>query len=224
MTPLEFFTGRSGPRIEAIETTLKEMLERDRKEVDLAMSVLLGERVPEGAAEKVRSTDRKVNKAERAVRREIVVHASVFGNIEIPSVLLYMSIVKDIERIGDYAKNLIDLALDGVTFGNAPDVEDWRKLGDEISLFIAASTDAFHERDGEATRDLIAQGDRLCEDFDRRISDLVRGEDDGPHAVARALALRYLKRVVAHLMNVLSGVLMPLDRLDYYDEDKETRE
>jgi hypothetical protein len=29
--------------------------------------------------------------------------------------------------------------------------------------------------------------------------------------------------VVAHLMNVLSAVIMPLDQLDYFDEDPEDR-
>ena len=35
---------------------------------------------------------------------------------------------------------------------------------------------------------------------------------------------RYYKRIVAHLMNLLSAVVMPLDRLDYYDEAPEDRE
>jgi hypothetical protein len=51
----------------------------------------------------------------------------------------------------------------------------------------------------------------------------VRGEDTGPMGVARALAHRYLKRIVAHVMNILSAVVMPLDRLDYFDEDPEDR-
>jgi len=42
-------------------------------------------------------------------------------------------------------------------------------------------------------------------------------------AVAVALAHRYLKRIVAHGMNVLSAVVMPVDRLDYFDEDPEDR-
>lgn len=218
MPPFDFLRGRSAPRIEAIEAKLKEMLERDRREVDLAMAVLLGDLAPAAANKELRSTDREVNEAEREIRRELVVHASVFGNIEIPSVLLYMSIVKDVERIGDYAKNLIDLALDGVTLEDAPDIEDWRSLAKEISSFIGASTDAFHLRDVDATHGLITQGDRLCDVFDERVSNLVKEEDRDPRPVARALALRYLKRVVAHILNVLTGVVMPLDRLDYLDE------
>jgi hypothetical protein len=44
-----------------------------------------------------------------------------------------------------------------------------------------------------------------------------------PPPVARALLHRYVKRVVAHLMNVLSAVVMPVDRLDCFDEDPEDR-
>ena len=216
--PFDFLKGQSAARIEAIETKVREMLQHDRHEVDLAMSVLLGDLAPEAANEELRSRDRKVNAAEMEIRRALVVHASVFGNIEIPTVLLYMSIVKDIERVGDYAKNLIDLALDGVTLEYAPDLPEWRTLATEVSLFIGESTEAFGDRDMDRTRALCLQGERLLGVFDTRVSGLVKGADHDQSPVARALALRYLKRVVAHLLNVLSAVVMPLDRLDHLDE------
>ena len=43
-------------------------------------------------------------------------------------------------------------------------------------------------------------------------------------AVSRALLCRYLKRITAHAMNVITSLVMPVDRLDYYDEDKADRE
>ena len=223
MVSSDFFKGQSGVPIEAIETKVREMLQHDRREVDLAMSVLFGDLAPEAANDELRSTDREVNQAEREIRRDLVVHASVFGSIEIPTVLLYMSIVKDIERVGDYAKNLIDLALDGVTLADAPDLPHWRALGEEVSAFIAESTQTFQERDTDRAHALLAQGDRLLDDFDDRVSALVKGLDHDPSPVARALALRYLKRVIAHLVNVVTAVVMPLDRLDYFDENVRDR-
>lgn len=89
--------------------------------------------------------------------------------------------------MGDYAKNLLDLAQDGANLAAAPENEEWRRLVTWIE------------------------------------SALIRAEEPGAQAVARALAIRYLKRVVAHLMNVLSTVVMPGDRLDYLDEDPEDR-
>lgn len=223
MKSSDFLRGRSGARIEMIESKVKKMLERDRREVDLAMAVLLGDLAPESANDELRLTDRKVNAAERDIRRKLVVHTSVFGTIEIPCVLLYMSIVKDIERVGDYAKNLMDLALDGVNLQNAPDLSDWKALSTEVSAFIGESSEAFNKRDADRARTLMAQGDRLLKIFDGSVSALVKGEDRDPSPVARALALRYLKRVVAHLVNVLTAVVMPLDRLDYFYENPRDR-
>jgi len=218
-----FLRGDSSDRIDRIEEKVRQMLVHDRHEFDLAMSALLGDVPARSVNDELRRTDQKVNQAEREIRRELVVHASVFGAIEIPTVLIYMSIVKDVERVGDYAKNIIDIALDGVNFAEAPDIVAWRELAAEISAFIRDAADAFQKRDGERSRALLTQGDRMLDDFDDRVSALVKGEDAQPNPVARALVLRYIKRVVAHLLNILTAVVMPIHRLDYFDEDPEDR-
>jgi phosphate uptake regulator len=220
---LRFLRGRDGERLDRIEAKVQAMLQHDRTEFDLAMAALLGEVVPRDVNDELRSTDRKVNELEREIRRELLVHASVLGAINTPAVLIYMSIVKDVERIGDYAKNLLDLALDGANLGTTDDAAEWRSLTAEISAVISAVGDAFRTHDSDRSRVLIAQGNRLLKLFDSRVSALVRGDDTGEQGVARALAHRYLKRIVAHLMNILSAVVMPLDRLDYFDEDPEDR-
>ncbi len=210
-------------RLDRIEATLQRMLADDRHSFDLAMSALVGGADAQVLRSDLRATDHRVNEAEREIRRELVVHASVYGGIDTPAVLIYMSIVKDIERIGDYAKNLIDLARDGANFSKAPDAEQWRDLWDESSQMIADTADIFYARDGGRAREVMTRSDQLLDLFDDGVSALVRGDDQSPDAVARALTLRYLKRVIAHLANVLSAVVMPVDRLDYFDEDPEDR-
>ena len=219
----KFLRGDGRERLESIEDTVQTMLRHDRHEFDLAMSALLGEVAAADVREELRDTDRKVNQLEREIRRQLVVHSSVFGGIDSPSVLVYMSIVKDIERVGDYAKNILDLARDGASFAAVPDIEEWRRLARDISQFITDAGAAFHSRDSERGQQLRRRGDALLRLFDEGVSSLIRQENPGDQAVARALAFRYLKRVVAHLMNVLSAVLMPLDQLDYFDEDPEDR-
>jgi phosphate uptake regulator len=150
-------------------------------------------------------------------------NGSAVGAIDTPAVLVYMSVVKDVERIGDYAKNLVDLARDGADFSRVPDAEEWRRIAAEVSEAITETGSAFGDRDGERARRLMSRGGRMLGEFDRAVSALVRADDPASQAVARALAWRYLKRVVAHQMNILSAVVMPLDRLDYFDEDPEDR-
>jgi Na+/phosphate symporter len=219
----KFLWGRGNEPLERIEAKVQTMLTFDREEFELAMSALLGEVVAADVNSQLRSTDQRVNQLEREIRRELVVHTSVLGAIETPSVLVFMSIVKDIERIGDYAKNLLDLGLDGANFSTEPDAEEWRRLTTDIAQYMADVGDAFGRRDAEKARMLLQPGGDLLGLFDDRVSALVRDEVEGGQRVARALAHRYLKRVVAHLMNVLSAVVMPVDKLDYFDEDPEDR-
>jgi phosphate uptake regulator len=218
-----FLRDEGTDRLEAIEAKVQEMLRYDRHEFELAMSALMGDVVAREVNNELRSTDQKVNRLEREIRRELLVHVSVFGGISTPAVLVFMSVVKDVERVGDYAKNILDLALDGANFSVLPDAEQWRQTGREISEFIEEAGEVFRTRHSERTRKLLAEGDRLLDLFDAEVSRLVKEGDGEAQAVPRALAIRYLKRVVAHLMNLLSAVVMPLDRLDYFDEDPEDR-
>ena len=55
--------------------------------------------------------DRRINKYERSVRRKIVTHMSVSSKPDINLGLILTSIVIDIERIGDYTKNIVELAV-----------------------------------------------------------------------------------------------------------------
>ncbi|MDP1569861.1 MAG: PhoU domain-containing protein [Vicinamibacterales bacterium] len=220
--PFKFLRGDGEDRLDEIEAKVQAMFGHDRHEFDLAMSALLGDVAAAEVNAELRAHDQKVNQLEREIRRALVVHASVAGGLDTPAVLVYMSVVKDIERIGDYAKNLLDLARDGARFSGAPDEVEWRRLTSDISRSIADVGAVFKSRDTERARQLLAPSGQWLALFDERVSALVRG-GDAPQPVARALAYRYLKRVVAHLMNVLSAVVMPVDKLDYFDEDPEDR-
>jgi phosphate uptake regulator len=221
--PFRFLRTHDGERLDRIEEKVQTMLRYDRAEFDLAISALFGEVVARDVNDELRSTDQMVNSLEREIRRELVVHASVFGGIDTPAILIYMSIVKDIERLGDYAKNLLDLGLDGADFSTLPDAAEVRQLAIDVSAYITDVGEVFRARDVARARPLLGYGDRILDQCDDRVSALVSGADAGEQPVARALCYRYIKRVVAHLMNVLSAVIMPVDKLDYFDEDPEDR-
>jgi phosphate uptake regulator len=116
---------------------------------------------------------------------------------------------------------LLDLARDGANLGRHP---AWRDTFDAVATFIQETHATFAKRDVDRAREMLISGDVMLDMFDDGVSELVSGTDQHADAVARALAYRYLKRIVAHLMNVLSSVVMPLDQLDYFDEDPEDRD
>lgn len=221
MTPL--FRGPAD-RLDDAERTIRAMLDDGRHAFDVATSTLLAGGSVDVAGPDLIATDRRINDAERSVRRELVVHGSVSGRADIPVMLVYMSIVKDIERIGDYAKNIYDLAAAGVDLSSAPDHGELTAIRDRVSLLIAEVAKVLAERDEERAWELSREGDAMLDDFDERVDRLIVAEDPARQAVPRALLFRHSKRIVAHLMNVLSAVIMPLDQLDYFDEDHATRD
>ena len=52
--------------------------------------------------------DKKINAFEREVRRKIMTHLSISGNKDLGSGLILISVVIDIERIGDLATNIAE--------------------------------------------------------------------------------------------------------------------
>ena len=60
----------------------------------------------------LKKRDREINAFQKEVRKKVVTHFSIIKNInDIPSGMVLLSIINDVERLGDYTKNILDLAL-----------------------------------------------------------------------------------------------------------------
>jgi phosphate uptake regulator len=186
--------GRDGDRMERIEARLQRMLLDDSHAYGLAMRALVGEVPASDVTEDVRRTDPRVNEGQREIRRELVLHASVLGGIDIPAAFVAMSIVNDVERIGDHAKNLLDVASDGgPLLDEGGDVEE---VLVRVGALLDHAATTFRDRDVVRAGALLTEGDGLQTRFDAHMSALARGTEQGPDVVAKALAYRYLERIV----------------------------
>ncbi len=222
---LDFFRGGGDAQLESIEAQIRQMILDDRHTFDTAINALIGGTDPALVGRDIKKTDKRVNKAERAVRRELVVHVSVRGtSADVPLVLASMSVVKDAERIGDYSKNIWDIANSGIDLSDAEDINVLMRFRDRISKLIGETARVFGEKDLEAAHALLQTGDDLQDEYDDLIDEQLQTDKPAREAVPRALLYRYFKRITAHLMNILTSLVMPIDRLDYYDEAKADRE
>ncbi|MDH5642946.1 MAG: hypothetical protein OEY63_02005 [Gemmatimonadota bacterium] len=166
--------------------------------------------------------DVQVNKLERRIRKQVIAHLAVRSNGgDVPYCLLLMSLVKDVERIGDYAKNLAEVF--DIGGGPLPDDENEQEL-QEIRVHVEGTFNAvgevFAKSDEEQALALITQGRDMNHRCDTMIARIAKGDYDAATTTSLVLGTRYYKRIGAHLLNVLSGVVMPLHKLDYYDEDE----
>ena len=219
---MSFFRRPDDSGIDHIEAQVQRMVTDARHTFDLAMNAVTGGSVA-SVADEVRRTDRQINVTEMEIRRELVVHFSVHAGGDATEMLVFMNMVKDLERIGDYNKNVFDLAEEGVSFAEADDLERILGFRDEISSRIALMGEILTVRDEERARAYIARSDELRREFDTLVNGLIHSTEPALHAVPRALLYRFLKRITAHSLNVVTAVIMPVDRLDYYDEADDTR-
>ena len=221
---LDFFRSGSEGSLEKIEQQVQEMLADNETTFALATDAVFGRVDPEGVGKELRKSDRQVNRGERSIRRELIVHAGVAGPADYPLMLVYMSIIKDIERIGDYAKNIWDVAAAIEKGVDKPDLSELTPLFTRTLELMAEIGEIYAARDVDRATEVLNRADNWLDEYDEAVENLMTSYIPSTVGVPKALLYRHLKRVTAHLMNVLTAVVMPFDRLDYWDEDKIDRE
>lgn len=221
---LEFFKGSPQTPIDEVQAMLVRMLEDGHDVFVTASDALFGGGKSKATKREVRSTDKEINELQADVRRTLMIRASVNPG-DLPLVLQYASIVKDAERVGDYAKNLYDLVRYGANFADSPDEDELAGYRDNVATLILEAATVFEAMDTVRAQQLIDKADGFLSNYDDHVKALcqVPPDTDAQVAVSRALYYRFLKRTTAHVMNVLTSLVQPLDRLDYYDEAPEDR-
>lgn len=169
--------------------------------------------------------DVDVNKLERTIRKQAIAHLSIRHNTgDLPYCLFLLSLVKDVERIGDYAKNLTEVM--DFRPGPLPEDDIVTELG-AIRGQVEATFDEVPTVVGQSDRDRalarIQAGRDLAKRCERLIGRIAASSYDARTAAGTVLGTRYYKRIGGHLLNVLSSVVMPLHKLDYFDEDEVRR-
>jgi phosphate uptake regulator len=220
----ELFRGSGESQVEAIEQEIAQMLSTAAETFLLAVDALTRAVPPDQVGTTLRKRDRSINRVERSIRRQLIVHAGVRGSqADIPLLFIYMSISKDIERVGDLAKDLWDLASAGVDMSREPELSSTLAVRDTVADLVSETARVFGERDAATAVSVLNQSDAAVDRYEAEMLSQLDG-DDPATAVGKALFYRYVMRITAHLMNVLTAVVMPFERLDYWDEDRIDRE
>ncbi len=167
----------------------------------------------------IHDQDIEVNKYLREVRRNVLSHLTVAGTDDLYSGLILVSIIIDVERVGDYTKNIVDMAM------NHPAKLHGGMFEEDLKRVEAAVEDTFRRvrktietadaQDAETLLDDYQWVNRLC---DQHVIDYIKGSDkniSSSDAVSLALYYRYLKRINSHLRNVATSVVNPFDQIGF---------
>lgn len=212
---------RSDEPIARMGQRFSEMLEL-AKELTLAAGTYYFDTPPTpDERTEVYRKDVQLNKLQRRLRKQVITHLTL-STVPKDSAygLLLMSLVKDVERIGDYCKNLVEVYDEGG--GPLPDdenVAELREIRAVVEEFLKAAGRVFVRSETTTAMDLIRQGREVNRRCDMLVTRIAHSTYDAATTTTMVLGTRYYKRILSHLLNVLSGVVMPLHKLDYFDED-----
>ncbi len=165
--------------------------------------------------------DVQINRLQRSVRKLVVATVSGPEPSDVPYGLLLMSLVKDVERLGDYAKNLTELAqwCPDELPASDENVKELREITRAVTALVREAAGVFQRSDVARARELMVEGRSISKRCDELVRLVAKGDYGAQAAVKLAVGARFFKRVEGHLLNLLSSVVMPLHKLDYYDED-----
>ncbi|MEO0084336.1 MAG: PhoU domain-containing protein [candidate division WOR-3 bacterium] len=200
---------------EATEETLK-MLAMTKDMYEFSLRVLMDN---EKEVADIYQIDQQLNQMQIAVRRKVLEHLSINPSQDVTGSLILVTIVVDIERIGDYAKNLIELAHHYPEKLCGSYCDRIRKLEIEITQNFINTIKAFQDADATLGQQVMAVHAKLAPEIEKIIEDILADTTlSGREAVIYALLARFLKRVSAHIKNVASSVVNPFHRLGYRPE------
>lgn len=173
----------------------------------------------------VKREDRRINKLEREVRRNVLTHLSIAGTQNIVPSLVLVSVVIDVERIGDYTKNISELAMmHPAKLKGGPYEDQLTEIENQVNQIFPLVLRSLKEQDSELAREIMATENRTGKMAEAIVTSLVTEKAKGlpvEDAVCLALYVRHLKRINAHLTNIASAVGNPFPRLGFRAKPRE---
>ena len=168
----------------------------------------------------LKKRDQEINLFQQEVRRKVVTHYAVSQKIEdLPNGLVLLNMVVDVERVGDYTKNILDLSLYyPETIRSEEFSNDLAEVEKEVSSRFEKTIQAINSQDSDVAKSLMSSYKDVVSITDQIVNGCISGEISyGNESKTTSLALyaRYLKRVAAHLKNISTILVNPFEAVGY---------
>ncbi len=169
----------------------------------------------------LKKRDVEINTFQRDVRKKVVTHYAISQDIDdLPNGLVLLNMVVDVERVGDYTKNILDLALNHPnTIRSEEFSKDLYHVEQEVISRFSKTLEAIHTQDADVARSMmVSYKETLTSVLDDIVNGCISGKitlGDESKTVSLALYARYLKRIGAHLKNITTVLINPFDAVGY---------
>lgn len=158
------------------------------------------------AAKKLKKHDKQVDQLYRQIEVDcvnlITLEAPVTRDIRLVSALMQM--IRDLERIGDYAKDIGELSLKLFPYPAHAAMDQVQVMLDRCRSMVALSLLSLSELDVEAGHEIKEKDDVVDDDYERLYDLLIHTSTSGcvEPTVLLVLVIRYLERIADHATNI----------------------
>ena len=174
------------------------------------------DRIPQSFYDK----DIEVNNLEKEIRKLLFEHLSIRPGHDTSGCLALMSLIKDAERIGDYSKNIFEA---GILYeGNIRNMKFFERIvptQKKISESLSVLAKAFKNSDVILAEGILRNYKPIKRDCDKILHELFEQQVSPNEAVVTAMLSRYFKRINSHISNIASGIVYPLNEIDFVRGD-----
>jgi phosphate uptake regulator len=164
--------------------------------------------------------DIEVNQQEKEIRKLLFEHLAINPLHDLSGALALMSLVKDAERIGDYSKNIFET---GILYKEPIKcMKFFYRLGEnkkKIASNFPKLKKAFDRSDEKMAQEILNQYAPLKKECDLILYELFEENLSTQEAIVTGLLTRYFKRINSHLSNIASGLIYPLNEIDFVRGD-----
>ncbi len=200
------------------EEIVSEMLEIAYSMFRYSMTIVIEK---ETEKENIYEIDQKLNSMEIDVRKKILEHLSINPSQNITPSLVLVTLVVDIERLGDYSKNLVEVSHKYPEPLKGKYIEKIKDMELEVRKCFEDTIKIYNEQDEKLGKQVMEKLSHLIDECQDLLETLIEDESlKSKEGIIYALLVRHLKRVSSHVRNVCSGIVNPFYRLGYKPDER----
>jgi len=200
------------------EEIVSEMLEIAYSMFRYSMTIVIEK---ETEKENIYEIDQKLNSMEIDVRKKILEHLSINPSQNITPSLVLVTLVVDIERLGDYSKNLVEVSHKYPEPLKGKYIEKIKDMELEVQKCFEDTIKIYNEQDEKLGKQVMEKLSHLIDECQDLLETLIEDESlKSKEGIIYALLVRHLKRVSSHVRNVCSGIVNPFYRLGYKPDER----
>jgi hypothetical protein len=178
-----------------------------------------GKEVTQEGRLKLYGSAEEVADRHRAIRNLFIVHSPLATSTDRAHFLGMISLIREVERLVERAKNLVELArMGGAPLPDDALVHELQALRRLVEAQLDDVPRTVKQNDARRAQQLEDQGRQTILRLDLVVERVARSNYSPAHAIQVGLGARVYARIQRQLLNIVQSLITPLHLVDFFEE------